>query len=307
MHRNGFALAAAMMVLALLSVLGAAAIQSTTLEVKISAHDRDARTALYVAQAALEEARYYAARSWGKVSAPTLVTPGTATVSVTTPLAPGLAWGSGLYAGFTLVDRLGTRYPVLDNGGTASPSLLLDTAGRPDPAAGPFVLVREIPPANTTWDGARLVVADTPWATVSSVDTWAGWTLWNGDGDAFPVSASAVDLVATPAEVELSVPADPSPGPYTLTINPWVAALAGGLALPGDADADPAAWDRTFSDAGGAPLGTASVTAVSTAPGAYRITATGTTGTDWGRVEMQVKRAGWRSQTVGDWKVADEI
>ena len=56
--RRGFALAIALMILALLSVLGAAAVESLSIETRISAHDRDARAALYLAEAALGEAEH---------------------------------------------------------------------------------------------------------------------------------------------------------------------------------------------------------------------------------------------------------
>ncbi|MHB8766738.1 MAG: PilX N-terminal domain-containing pilus assembly protein, partial [Deferrisomatales bacterium] len=130
---RGFALAAALMVLALLSVLGAAAIQSTTLEVKISAHDRDARAALYLAEAALEEARYQIARSWGGTErhAPNQV-------RVTAPApAPAGFWDDQRYVGFTFVGDDGASFSITDHTPGPNPVVTVDAG---DPAVGLFTV-----------------------------------------------------------------------------------------------------------------------------------------------------------------------
>ncbi len=131
---GGFALAAAMMVLALLSILAMAAVQSTSLEVQISARDRDARAALYAAEAGLEEARYYAARGWGKlVPATPPALPNQASVTVDTALPPALSWGTDLYAGFTLVDARGQGFAVVANSDAPSPRITVAAPGGSPP------------------------------------------------------------------------------------------------------------------------------------------------------------------------------
>lgn len=304
--RNGFALVAAMMVLALLSVLGIAAVQSTTLEVQISARDRDARAALYLAEAGLEEARYYLARGWGKIEA---VASGQ--VRVATPVAgsPG-SWDGARYAGFTLVDRTGTGFPIQTH--TAAPHAVITLAGG-DPAPGRFVVVRQIPdPAANpavTWDAgsSALRVDDPVWAAGTAADRWNGWVVWNAARQGFHVRASGASVV--PPVVWLELSGDPGPGPFRLARNPWAATLAAGHGAPGDADGATPAWDRTFADGAGNPLGTAQVqaTAHPAEPGRYLLSSTGTVDRSRRQVSLTLLRAGLPEQRLGDWRVEDGL
>jgi type II secretory pathway pseudopilin PulG len=317
---RGFALAASLAVLALLSVLGAAAIQSTTLEVQISARDRDARSALYIAESALEEARYYAARGWGKITFSGVWVAGSiADVTVATPLPPAsiLPWSANLYTGFRLYDSTGADFPVVGNTDTLPYRITIDSSPNGEPSPGRFVLVREIPspsvtpPETTSVSSNVLTVAG--WAPASALasgtDTWRGWTLWDSNGQPLQVEASTSDAVS--GVVTLAVPAGqtPGPGPYTLSINPWLAALTGNSAPAGDADpSTPAAWDRTFTD-NATPsntLGSAGVTAQWVNPGEYRMTSVGRTGMSSRKVSLLVHRGGRPDQRVGDWKVGGE-
>ena len=309
---RGFALAATMMVLALISVLGAMAIQSATLEVQISAHDRDARAALYVAEAALDEARYYVSRGWGKVT-PGSFSPPQAQLDLTidTAFPPGFALVDSRYVGFTLVDTAGRSFPVLDNSATA---VTVDTSAvaSPDaaPAAGRFLLVRE--GISGLWDGTdTLTVADAPWASASSSDTWAGWVLWDDASppNAYPVTASGVTLSD---EVELTAAtlsgsSGATLGPFRLAYHPWLAALEdGSTALGGDDDtASTDVWDRVFLDSGGNELGRAGVRAVGTDPGSYTLISRGGVGNRHQTVRLTVLRAGSPTQGTGDWVIED--
>lgn len=302
--KGGFALAAAMMVLALLSVLGIAAVQSTTLEVQISAHDRDARAALYVAEAALEEARYYAARGWGKIE------PGlTGQVRVATPTAgPADLWDGNRYAGFTLVDAAGAAFSVQAH--TDGPNAVVTvTAG--DPAPGRFVVYRGIPNAAdvaVTWHAAppsTLQVQNATWAAGTAAGRWNGWVLWNANGQAFAVGNSGWSGPPDTVWLELSV--DPAPGPFRLALNPWVAALTTGQRPPGDADGATPAWDRTFIDAGGNLAGNASVQGTYLGPGRYQLFSTGSAHQGRRAVSLVVSRAGLPEQRLGDWKVEGEL
>ncbi len=302
---EGFALAAAMMVLALLSILAMAAVQSTSLEVQISARDRDARTALYAAEAGLEEARYYAARGWGKLASATPpALPNQANVSVDTPLPPGASWGADLYTGFTLVDGRGQGFAVVANSDAPAPLITVAAPGGLAPAPGRFTLVRTI--AGGSWDGVHLTVPDAAWASVSGSDTWREWTLWDADGGAREVLASSVTALTVPPSVLLQLAAAPGSGPYTLAINPWLSALAGGQAPAGDAvPGTVSAWDRAFDDGAGHPVGTASVTAAKTGAGAFELRSLGRTETATRQVSLVVRRAGLATQQIGSWKVAD--
>ncbi len=303
---GGFALAASLMILALLSVLATAAIQSTTLEVKISAHDRDARLAVALAEAALEEARYYAARIWGRLGAPALLTPTEAQVPVESPLPPGTPWQTDLYRGFTLYDRTGRGFPVTaNNADPAAPFLTVAVSGGVLPAQGRFSLVREIPAADVA--GSRVSVPDTGWALVSPPDVWRGWVLWDAHGNAFAVAASDTDFGTTPARLVLDLSAPPGPGPYRLSRNPWLAALAAGEAPAGDADpASADRWDRAFTDPAGNVLGSASVRAEVAAPGMFRLVSVAAAAAGRGRAECRILRAGLPEQRLADWKVGHE-
>lgn len=302
--KGGFALAAAMMVLALLSVLGIAAVQSTTLEVQISAHDRDARAALYVAEAALEEARYYAARGWGKIE------PGLPSqVRVATPTAgPADLWDGNRYAGFSLVDAAGATYLVQSH--TDGPNAVVTVAAG-DPASGRFVVYRGIPNAAdlaVTWDGgsSELRIQNATWAVGTSAGRWDGWVLWNANGQGFPVLNSGWS--GPPETVWLELSGDPAPGPFRLALNPWVAALAAGQRPPGDGNGATPAWDRTFLDAGGNPAGSASVAGTNLGPGRYQLFSTGVAALQGRRaVSLMVTRAGLPEQRLGDWKVEGEL
>ncbi len=309
---GGFALAAAMMVLALLSVLAIAATQSTTLETQISAHDRDARAALYVAEAALEEARYYTARGWGKIESHL-----SNQVHVRTPLSgPVDFWQDNRYAGFALVDAAGAEYEIQEHTDVADPVITLVTG---DPARGRFLIYRAIPTPTdlaVTWDGtSRLEVQNAAWAAATAPDRWNGWVLWNAAGEGLLVSDSGVSL--GPDTVWLELPADPGAGPYRLALNPWVTALAAGQKPPGDGDTTTAAWDRSFTDAGGNPAGSAAVEATElTDPdghhSGYHLVSYGLVSTSplhnaQRAVSLTVGRDGLPEQRIGDWKVEGEL
>jgi type II secretory pathway pseudopilin PulG len=303
-RQRGFALVAAMMVLALLSILGAAAIQSTTLEVKISARDQDARVALYLAESALEEARYYAARRWGKVS------PHAAgQVQVATPSPPGLSWAGDRYTGFFLVDERGDRYRITSHTDMANPIITV-SGGTPTP--GPFTISRD--GLAGAWDGTRLVFGDDEWALHSGPDTWRGWIVWNGSGQPFVVESSDTDLTTSPMQVRLTIP-NPGAGPYSLSFHPWLAALAAGAtSLPGDFDdpASPDRWDRVFYWAPNQELGRGRVTAEWIPPdpanpgpyqGTFKVAAGGEAGPSRREASFRVYGAGLPEQRIRDWHV----
>ncbi len=301
--RGGFALAATMMLLAILSVLGAAALQSTTLEVQISAWDRDARTAAYVAEAGLEEARYYVARGWGKLGSASSAGPGAVEVSVPTPILPAVPWDSGscLYTGFTLYDASATAYTVQDCSGQRGAARFRLAVAVGTPAEGRFFLVREIPAA--TVSGTALEVPAPDWAVASSPGTWDGWVVWDGGDRAYRVVASDRDSVA--GTVILRLDASPGPGPYRMGRHPWIASLASGAAPPGDAAlASADTWDRDFPVAGG--TGRASVRAEASGPGEYRVVSPGLVGRSRGLAQMVVRRTGLPEQAVTSWRVGHE-
>ena len=313
---RGFALVATMMVLALISVLSAMAIQSATLEVQISAHDRDARAALYVAEAALDEARYYASRGWGKVS-PAAFSPPQAELdlAIVTAFPPGFSLTDDRYIGFTLVDTAGRAFTINDNDAT-TPSVTVDTSGVTAAASGPspgrFLLVRE--GISGTWDDGvkELTVADPVWASATGLtpDVWRDWVLWDAASppNAYPVTASNVTVAN---EVVLTVPSLPSAaalGTFRLAYHPWLAALATGTVPEGDTDGtNGPVWDRVFVDGGGAELGRAGVEAqpVAGEPGSYTLTSQGGVGTRRHTVRLTVFRAGTPTQGTGDWVIDD--
>lgn len=296
--RRGFALAATLMILALLSVLGAAAVQSLTVETRISAHDRDARVALYLAGTALGEARYYASRGWGKIRGL-----GGGQAVVETPLPPGLRWEADSYAGFTLYDRRGRAFPVLAHTGGAPPVLTL-AAGADAPADGRFTLVRHVPDT-AVWAAPHLTVDDDAWAARSPLDAWAGWTLWNAEGQAVRVTASSTAPAALGAglAVRLTLTGDPGAGPFRLAHHPWLRDLAAGAALPGDEDPAADGWSRAFDLPPRHEVGSATVAAVVEGPGRYALTAVGVWGASLRAVRLRVTGAGLPEQHAADWAV----
>ncbi len=157
-----------------------------------------------------------------------------------------------------------------------------------------------------TWDGVQLAVPDAAWASVSGSDTWREWTLWDADGGAREVLASSVTALTVPPSVLLQLAAAPGPGPYTLAVNPWLSALAGGQAPAGDAvPGTSGVWDRSFDDGAGQTVGTASVTAARTGAGTFELRSRGRTETAAREVSLVIRRAGLATQQIASWKVAD--
>lgn len=62
----GMVLVAALLMMAMLAILAVAGVGTSTLEVKIAAHDRDAKQAFYLAEAGLERAKLEAVQGWGR-------------------------------------------------------------------------------------------------------------------------------------------------------------------------------------------------------------------------------------------------
>jgi hypothetical protein len=183
------------------------------------------------------------------------------------------------------------------------------TVGAAPLAEGRFVLTRTVPEASTEWRAADLDLAvnDNAWALRSPANCYQGWTLWNAAGTAFAVasSASGPATAGVGQALLLHLTADPGAGPYTLSLNPWLRALAAGAALPGDADAGTAAWDREFALDPARPgeLGAVAVTAALESAGVYRVTAAGTLGRSSATASLRVRRAGLPDQSTRDWTV----
>ncbi|MDF1552564.1 MAG: hypothetical protein P1P84_05850, partial [Deferrisomatales bacterium] len=266
-----------------------------------------------VAEAALDEARYYVARGWGKVT-PGPFSPPQAELDLTiaTAFPPGFSLGASRYVGFSLVDTAGRSFLV--NANTAG-VLTVDTstvgAGGPGPAAGRFLLVRE--GITGTWDDVakQLTVADPVWAAATGMtpDVWRDWVVWDAatPPHAYPVTGSDVTVAG---EVVLTVPSLPAAalGPFRLAYHPWLAALAAGNVPEGDIDgSNGAVWDRVFVDAAGNELGRAGVEALPVAgtTGSYTLTSRGGVGTRRHTVRLTVFRAATPTQGTGDWVIDD--
>ncbi len=315
-RERGFALAAALAVLALLSALGAAALQSTTLEVQISAHDRDGRGALCVATAALEEAGHFAARGWGTLRPRGAAFPLEAELTSAWANPPGFSWSGQRFAGLTLVDEAGGEFRLTGHSGDgATPVILAVAAGTP--ASGRFTVER--PPFAGTWTAPEVVVADG--AAVPDLAAWAvtaqanpnafrHWLLWDlATGRSFKVQGSSGNPAGPEVRLRLTagLAVPPAGTAFRLSYHPWLEALAGGSGAPGDEEpGTPSTWDRGF-----APLGQGSVTARRVTSGAYRDTfellARGVV-LSGGRpmtrtAAARVYRPGRSDQRVGDWSV----
>lgn len=138
--QSGMVLVAALMVMALLCILAAASISTSTLEVKISANDRNIKQAFYLCEAGIDKARYEIVKGWGLGTGGTTGSDHTFTFTpATMPAAvqgPGvIGWGSaGKWVNFTLVDNRGLIYPV--TGSDASYGLTLSANPLGQPADG---------------------------------------------------------------------------------------------------------------------------------------------------------------------------
>jgi type II secretory pathway pseudopilin PulG len=223
-------LVAALMVLALLSILSVAAIATSTLEVKIAAHDRDAKQAFYLCEAALEKAKYEIVKGWGKG----IGGAGTFTFDASTlPAVVQTWWTSNLWQNFTLVDRVGGRYQVTADD-PASHGLTLDTSAQPQDgraslfyaSSGPLTVAGE--PAG----GNDLTVPGAAWAA----NQWRGHYLVElGTNAVFDVVSNTTDALT------LSTPPS-SPGLSLYELQAWRAAGSSLTLPPGIPNAN---WDAS--------------------------------------------------------------
>jgi len=315
-NNSGIALPSAIMFLALMSVLGAAAIEFATLEVKISARDRDAKEALYIAEAALDEYKHYIARGWGEIGET-----GTSTVSIITSPLP-FAFDADNYIGFTLIDKNLAGHTI--EGKTSTPNEI-DLADSAPP--GNFWIVKEIPAIGATvkWDAGpwRLEIFDAAWFLIPDPAQWSNWTLVNlSGGQKFDVlsSGSLTDYTVTPPDgIYLVTKTYPGSGPFILAYHPWLPALANGTSnnYPGDFDVSPgseAEWNRSYALAPATNV-EAIVTAQLLGDGVYSLTSWSFMGLNQRGVSCRVYNSGAvhplltasARQKISDWKViADE-
>lgn len=196
---SGMVLVAAMLVMAMLAILSVAGIATSTLEVKIAAHDRGAKQAFYLCEAGLERARYEAVKGWGRGAGgggfPTFFFQFDETTmpGLLKDSASPLFWGAvaDKWANFTLVDRRGVDCHILRN----------DTSYQITECTGPTE-----PPASDRatiffeQDGAEVVVLANEWGEVDAANTsvivragaawddnmWAGYLLATPPGNPAP-------------------------------------------------------------------------------------------------------------------------
>ncbi len=184
---SGMVLVAAMLVMAMLAVLSVAGIATSTLEVKIAAHDRGAKQAFYLCEAGLERARYEAVKGWGRGTGgggfPTF------SFQFDEATMPGILkdsgstffWGSAAdkWADFTLVDRRGLLFRIVHN--DTSYQITECTGPTEAPASDRASIFFEL-------DGAQVVVLGGEWGEVAAGNTsvivraGAAWAdnMWQG-------------------------------------------------------------------------------------------------------------------------------
>lgn len=213
---SGMALVTSMVILAVLAILAAAGIATSTLEVRIAAHDRDAKQAFYLCEAGLERAKFELVRGWGSGTGGgtfpnfTFQFDSTTMPDILTTSGSAVDWGgtSDKWAGFTLVDRTGTRYLVASNAGSGSYQITDCTGPTVPPADGRAALFYSQQGGQVVaWTGAGAPVGN----VIDCSAAAPGWTddMWIGyvvsDGGAPPnlyvIEDNTADTLVLPTGV----------------------------------------------------------------------------------------------------------
>lgn len=223
---SGVVLVAAMLLLALLSLLAVAGIGTSTLEVKISGHDRDAKQAFYLCEAGLENGKYKALNGWGKGDGGGVFPNFTfdfdsATLPAAIKLGSGtvFTWAADKWVNFTLVDERGLEYTINTN----------DSGG-----LGHYLITNCIGPSTPPNDGAtnkrvHFYFQSTGWAfkgsgTASVADVVVsggpGWgnDQWKGYVLHDIVNDTEHTITATTAGNTLTLNPSPTSGPIDFEI-----------------------------------------------------------------------------------------
>ncbi len=199
---RGMVLVAALMVLAMLSILAVAGVSTSTLEVKIAGHDRDAKQAFYLAEAGLIRAQYEVLKGWGKG------TGGAGTFAFAAPLPAlpaSLAWAANKWTNFQLQDERGVDCTVATNtvaGGVTC-------AGAAAVASGS---------AHFYYRSSTTTVAGDAVGSVVTVTPSPGWVPDEWDGCWVEIGGTTYDVTDNTADTLTLSPA-PAAGPVIASLT----------------------------------------------------------------------------------------
>lgn len=193
-------LVAALLVMAMLSLLGIAGLATSTLEVKIAGHDRDAKQAFYLAEAGLLRAQYEIVRGAGQgVGGGPAGGPYTFAWDAEPSVVGG--WAADKWVNFALVDGRGVECTILAHasGGSFDVTQCL---GPLQPAAGRASLYYRNNAVAFSAVGAAGAGAMTVSGAGWGPDIWGGYVLRDSAGALFGITgntADTLDLAGTPA------------------------------------------------------------------------------------------------------------
>jgi len=210
------ALVTSMVILAVLAILAAAGIATSTLEVRIAAHDRDAKQAFYLCEAGLERAKFELIRGWGSGTGGgtfpnfTFQFDDATMPDILKTSGSAVDWGStsDKWAGFTLVDRTGTRYQIVANSGAGSYGITDCIGPTVQPADGrASVFYSQQGGQVVAWAGAGTSVANVIDCSVAAPgwvdDMWVGYVVSDGTSPPtyYVIEGNTTDTLVLPTGV----------------------------------------------------------------------------------------------------------
>jgi hypothetical protein len=193
-------LVAALLVMAMLSLLGIAGLATSTLEVKIAGHDRDAKQAFYLAEAGLLRAQYEIVRGSGQGTGGG---PAGGPYTFAWDAEPSVVggWAADKWVNFVLVDGRGVECTILAHASGGSFDIT-QCLGPLQPAAGRASLYYRNNGVALSAAGVAgpnsMSVAGATWA----LDVWGGFRLRDSGGALYEITgntADTLDVTGNPA------------------------------------------------------------------------------------------------------------
>lgn len=205
---SGMVLVAAMLIMALLSILALAGVGTSTLEVKIAAQDRNSKQTFYLCEAAMEMAKFEINRGWGKPSVAGTSPNFTLTIQADDMPAAALT-GSGKstaceddkWENFTLEDNIGSHYTIENNtcGGTSYAFEITANGHIEEPEEKAVRIFYRNEDSVVAYSGIGITAGNTMEASGApgwTDNIWAGYRLLDSLGVYFDISTNVGDVLA---------------------------------------------------------------------------------------------------------------
>jgi len=207
---SGMVMVAAMMVLALLSLLAVSGIGTATLEVQIAAQDRNAKQAFYLAESGMEVAKFEILRGWGKGvgsgAAPNFQVDLDANDmpdETQASSSANSAWSDGKWEKFSLQDSTGRKYEITSN--TLSGSVYTITCtpigGHTEiPADGSYRIFYQKEEVDLLeFSGTGIMLSSSQYQfsppTTWTDHIWDGYALKDSGGSYFPIQHNLANVI----------------------------------------------------------------------------------------------------------------